>query len=75
MPLMVDWTLSIDTMLQILTLAAFAVMGWMKLKIVERDLNELKREVVDFRELKSSLLVLDHRITAIYELLKKREEA
>lgn len=63
-----------NTFIQLATIVFTAGMGWMKLKVVERDLMELKKEVVDFRDLKKDLAVLQVQLTSIHDILKKLTE-
>jgi hypothetical protein len=66
-----NWAIDINTLIQIATLVFIGGMGWMRIKILERDLQELKKEVVDFRELKSDLAVIKTQLEAINKNLQK----
>jgi ribosomal protein S15P/S13E len=58
-----NWHLDINTLLQILSLVAMAVTGWNKLQVVERDLQRVEKEVVDSREIRSQLAVMQAQLT------------
>jgi Tfp pilus assembly protein PilO len=64
-----NWQLDFNIVLQILTVAAFAGMGWQKLKIIERDVIRLEQEMIDFRDLKADLLVVKSQLSSIAEKL------
>jgi hypothetical protein len=66
-----NWAIDINTLIQIATLVFIGGMGWMRIKILERDLQELKKEVVDFRELKSDLAVIKTQLETINKNLQK----
>lgn len=43
----------------------------MRIKILERDLQELKKEVIDFRELKSDLAVIKTQLDLLNKNFQK----
>ena len=57
-----NWTLDVNTMLQVFSLVAMAVTGWNKLQTLERDLERVEKEVVDSRELRAQLAVMQAQI-------------
>lgn len=60
-----NWQLDLNILLQILTLASVAGMGWQKLKIIERDVIRLEQEVIDFRDLKTEILIVKSQLVDI----------
>jgi hypothetical protein len=66
-----SWILDINTLIQIVSLIFVGGMAWQKIKILERDLQDLKQEVVDFRELKSDLAVIKAQLESINKSLQK----
>lgn len=70
-----DWSLDINTLVQLFSLAAIAGMGWMKLQVIERDHLELKSEIRDFRGLRSDIAVIQAQLSNIEKIVKEwREE-
>jgi ribosomal protein L29 len=66
----VDWHISLELVWQFMSLVFMGGAAWMKLRELEKDLTELKKEVVDFRELKSDLAVVKTQLNAIHDTLK-----
>jgi hypothetical protein len=66
-----DWTLDINTLVQIVTLVFMGGMGWMRITTLERDLQELKKEVIDFRELKTELAVINSKLDIVTKHFQK----
>lgn len=69
-----SWALDINTLVQLVSLVFIGGMGWMRIQVLERDLQELKTEVVDFRDLKSDLAVIKARLESIDKNLQKDKE-
>lgn len=66
-----NWAIDLNTLIQIASVVFVGGMGWMKIQTLERDLQELKKEVVDFRELKSDLAVIKTQLASISDYLKR----
>ena len=66
-----NWALDVNTLLQIASFVFVSGMGWMRIKILERDLQELKQEVIDFRELKSDLAVIKTQLDLLNKNFQK----
>lgn len=66
-----NWEIDLNTLIQLISLVFISGMGWMRIKILERDLQDLKKEVVDFRELKSDLAVIKSKLESIDKSLQK----
>lgn len=64
-----DWTLNIDILVQLLGLAALAGIGWTKISVLEKDLNRVEQEVIDSRELRSQLAIVQTQLHAIQNAL------
>lgn len=64
-----DWTLNIDILVQLLGLAALAGIGWTKISVLEKDLNRVEQEVIDSRELRSQLAIVQTQLHAIQTAL------
>lgn len=60
-----NWQLDVNTLLQIFSLVAMAVTGWNKLQMLERDLERVEKEVVDSRELRAQLAVMQTQIAQL----------
>ena len=69
-----NWTLDINTLMQIGTVATIAGMGWQSLKQLRRDLDKLEREVIDFREIKADLAVVRMQLTSMSVSIEKMVE-
>ena len=63
-----NWTVDINIIIQILSLAAIAGMGWQKLQQIEKDVARLEKEIFDFRDLRSDLMVIK---THVFNLASK----
>lgn len=66
-----NWTLDINTLLQIFSLMAMAVTGWNKLQVLERDLERVEKEVVDSREIRAQMAVMQTQLTIMAANLDK----
>jgi hypothetical protein len=54
-----DWTISLSLIIEIFTIACFAGMTYQSIVTLRRDVDKLEKEIVDFRELKSKLAVIE----------------
>lgn len=66
-----NWALDLNTIIQIFSLVALATTGWNKLQTLERDLERIEKEVVDSRELRAQLAVVQSQLSAIATNLDK----
>lgn len=66
-----NWNLDINTLFTLLSVAAIAGIGWTRLSILERDLERVEKEVVDSRELRAALAVMQTRLNDISTTLDK----
>lgn len=64
-----NWQIDINVILQILSITAMAGMGWQKLKEIERDVERLEHEIIDYRELKTDLMVIKTQLVNMAEKL------
>ena len=60
-----SWELDVNTLLQVLSIFALAVTGWNKLQELEKDLSRVEKEVVDSRELRAQLAVMQTQIVIL----------
>lgn len=60
-----NWALDINTFIQIATLVWLGGAGWQRLKMLQRDLEKLEREVTDFRELRADIQVVKSQLINI----------
>lgn len=65
-----DWNLNIDIIVQLLGLAALAGVGWTKISVLEKDLNRVEQEVIDSRELRSQLAIVQTQLQSIQHTLE-----
>jgi type II secretory pathway component PulJ len=66
-----DWSLDLNTLITLLSVASIAGMGWQSLKQLRRDFERLEGEVRDFRELKADIAVIKNQLFVLSEELKK----
>lgn len=66
-----NWHLDINVLFTLLTVAATAGMGWMRLNTLERDLYRVEKEVTDSRELRAQLAVMQSKLNDISLSLEK----
>lgn len=77
-----NWQLDINVLIQLFTVAAVIGMGWAKLvslekdfdyrvSVLSKDLERVEKEVVDSRELRSQLAVVNSKLTNIESTLVK----
>lgn len=65
-----NWSLDVNVLLQLFTMAAIAGMGWQKINALERDISRLEAEVIAHRDLKADLTVVKERLQDISEKIK-----
>jgi Tfp pilus assembly protein PilO len=65
-----DWALNIDIIIQLLGLASLAGVGWTKISVLEKDLNRVEQEVIDSRELRSQLAIVQTQLHSIHQALE-----
>lgn len=66
-----NWGLDINTLFTLLSVAALTGIGWTRLNVLERDLERVEKEVVDSRELRAALAVMQTRLNDISTTLDK----
>lgn len=66
-----NWQMDIGILMQLLSLAAVAGIGWSKISVLERDLERIEKEVVDSRELRAQLAVVNSKLSSIEHTLEK----
>lgn len=66
-----NWELDVNTLLQIFGLVAIAATGWNKLQVLERDLERVEKEVVDSREIRAQMAVMQTQLTIMATNLEK----
>lgn len=66
-----DWSVSLEGVLQLIVVIFLTGAGWMKISVLERDHQELKEEVRDFRGLREDMAVVKTQLAAINECLHK----
>ena len=74
-----NWNLDVSIILEILSAALLVGMGWQKLNVLERDVERLEVEIVNFRELKADIKVIETKLSNIDsklgDLVKNRDVA
>lgn len=66
-----NWQLDINILITLLTIAATAGMGWMRVNTLERDLQRIEKEVIDAREMRASLAVVQSKLNEISQMLDR----
>lgn len=64
-----DWTFDLNILLQLLSIASIAGMGWMKLVSLDQNIARLEKEVIDFRDLKADIAVVKQQLIQINTLI------
>lgn len=64
-----DWTFDLNILLQLLSIASIAGMGWMKLVSLDQNIARLEKEVIDFRDLKADIAVVKNQLIQINTLI------
>lgn len=64
-----NWDLDVNTLIQIFTIASIAGMGWQKISTLEASVARLELEVIDHRDLKSDLAVVQSQLVQIRNTL------
>ena len=74
-----NWNIDISVIFQILSAALLVGMGWQKLTVLEKDVERLEGEIVNFRELKADIKVIETKLSNIDsklgDLVKNRDVA
>lgn len=72
--MLANWTLDINSLISIMSVAAIGGMGWQSIKQLRRDFEKLEKEVIDFRDLKADIAVIRSQLDSLHKIIKKDNE-